>query len=182
MFFSKKPKQAEISFNVYFTKLVKYQQLVVLLKEASGSSKILYYFDETRNELSNLIDAAKIHNCEIFDARNYSSNAPDTLILSETHPLASVANKLLSRVHPETNLQCFIGMDEVLMKLFGSDRIIGMMQKMGMKQDEAISHPMVTGSLQKAQLKLDQKITHPIDERESAEKWAIANKMNQIGL
>ena len=182
MFFKKKQKKAEPSFQVYFTKLVKYQQMIQLLIEGNESSKLLYFFNQTKEEVSDLIAAAGISTCEILDARTYVNTTPEKVFLVETHPLASVTDQILSKLHPETELHCFIGMDELLMKLFGSDRLMNMMKKMGAKSDEVISHTLVTVSIKKAQLKMDEKIPNPIDERESPELWADVNKINQIVL
>ena len=182
MFFSKKPKKAELSFQVYFTKLVKYQQMIELLMEGNGGAKLLYFFNQTKEEVSDLIAAAGVSNCEILDAHTYFNTTPEKVFLVEAHPLASVTDQLLSKLHPETELYCFIGMDELLMKLFGSDRLMSMMEKMGIKSDEVISHTLVTSSIKKAQVKLDEKLPNPIDERESPKLWAHANKIDQIEL
>ena len=182
MFFSKKPKKVEPSFQVYFTKLAKYQQMIKLLVEENKSSKLLYFFNKTKEEISELIAAANLTNCEILDAHTYFNTTPEKVYLVETHPLASVTDKLLSKLHQETDLQCFIGMDELLMKLFGSERLMNLMEKMAMKSDEVISHTLVTSSIKTAQVKLDEKLPKPVDERESPELWAHANGIDQIVL
>ena len=182
MFFSKKNKKADISFFVYFTKLVKYRELLNSILKSSQQIKLLYYFEQTKQELEDILLAAKFTEFKIFNAREYTNSAPETLILVEVHPLASVTDQLLSSVHFETEIQCFIGMDEVLMKLFGSEKIVGLMKTMGMKPDEAISHSMVTKSIQRAQLKLDQKLRYAKDVKESPEQWAIENNLDQIVL
>src|SRR5690606_14174332 len=42
-----------------------------------------------------------------------------------------------------------------LMRIFGSDRMDGMLQKLGLKEDEAIVHPWINKTLEKAQTKVE---------------------------
>ena len=41
------------------------------------------------------------------------------------------------------------------MRIFGSDRMDGMLQKLGLKEDEAIVHPWINKALEKAQQKVE---------------------------
>ncbi len=41
------------------------------------------------------------------------------------------------------------------MRIFGSDRMDGMLQKLGLKEDEAIVHPWINKALEKAQMKVE---------------------------
>ena len=41
------------------------------------------------------------------------------------------------------------------MRIFGSDRMDGMLQKLGLKEDEAIVHPWINRALEKAQQKVE---------------------------
>jgi preprotein translocase subunit SecA len=41
------------------------------------------------------------------------------------------------------------------MRIFGSDRMDGMLQKLGLKEDEAIIHPWINKALEKAQQKVE---------------------------
>ena len=42
-----------------------------------------------------------------------------------------------------------------LMRIFGSDRMDGMLQKLGLKEDEAIIHPWINKAIEKAQAKVE---------------------------
>jgi preprotein translocase subunit SecA len=50
----------------------------------------------------------------------------------------------------------YISLEDDLMRLFGSDRIAGWMQKMGMKDGEELSHPWLNRSIESAQRKVEQ--------------------------
>ena len=49
-------------------------------------------------------------------------------------------------------------LDEPLYKHFGADRIIDLVQKLGMKENEAIEHSMVSSSIKKAQKKIEKNV------------------------
>ena len=50
----------------------------------------------------------------------------------------------------------FLSLEDDLMRLFGSDRIAGIMERMGLKEGEVIQHPMVTRSVERAQKKVEE--------------------------
>jgi preprotein translocase subunit SecA len=52
--------------------------------------------------------------------------------------------------------QFFVSLQDNLMKLFGSDRIARVMDRLGIKEDEVIQHSMITRSIQNAQKKVEQ--------------------------
>ena len=47
----------------------------------------------------------------------------------------------------------YLSLEDDLMRLFGSDRIAKVMDRMGIKDGEVITHSMVTKSIQRAQKK-----------------------------
>jgi preprotein translocase subunit SecA len=49
----------------------------------------------------------------------------------------------------------FLSLEDDLMRLFGSDRIAGIMDKLGAKEGEKITHPLVTRSIQRAQKRVE---------------------------
>ncbi len=49
----------------------------------------------------------------------------------------------------------FLSLEDDLMRLFGSDKLSGLLTKLGLKEDEAIVHPWISKSLQKAQQKVE---------------------------
>ena len=51
--------------------------------------------------------------------------------------------------------QFFLSLEDDLMRIFGSDRIKGLMGKMGMEDDEPIQHKMITNAIAKAQKKVE---------------------------
>ncbi|MFN5210179.1 MAG: preprotein translocase subunit SecA [Bacteroidota bacterium] len=52
--------------------------------------------------------------------------------------------------------QFFVSLEDDLMRLFGSDRIAGLMDRMGLKEGEVIQHSMITKSIERAQKKVEE--------------------------
>lgn len=52
--------------------------------------------------------------------------------------------------------QFFVSLEDNLMRLFGSDRIAKIMDRMGLKEGEVIQHSMVTKSIERAQKKVEE--------------------------
>jgi preprotein translocase subunit SecA len=52
--------------------------------------------------------------------------------------------------------QFYVSLEDDLMRLFGSDRIAGMMDKLGLKEGEVIQHSMITKSIERAQKKVEE--------------------------
>jgi preprotein translocase subunit SecA len=52
--------------------------------------------------------------------------------------------------------QFFLSLEDDLMRLFGSDRIAGIMGRMGLQEGEVIQHGMITRSVERAQRKVEE--------------------------
>ena len=52
--------------------------------------------------------------------------------------------------------QFFLSLEDDLMRLFGSDRIASIMQRMGLQEGEVIQHSMITRSVERAQRKVEE--------------------------
>jgi preprotein translocase subunit SecA len=52
--------------------------------------------------------------------------------------------------------QFFVSLEDDLMRLFGSERISKLMDRMGFKEGEVIQHSMITNSIERAQKKVEE--------------------------
>ncbi|MBM3440885.1 MAG: preprotein translocase subunit SecA, partial [Bacteroidetes bacterium] len=52
--------------------------------------------------------------------------------------------------------QFYVSLEDDLMRMFGSDRIAGMMDRLGYKEGEVIQHSMITKSIERAQKKVEE--------------------------
>ncbi|MBK9742933.1 MAG: preprotein translocase subunit SecA [Saprospiraceae bacterium] len=81
------------------------------------------------------------------------------IIATERHDSRRVDRQLRGRAgrqgDPGTS-QFYVSLEDNLMRLFQSDRIAGLMDKMGHKDGEVIQHSMVTKSIERAQKKVEE--------------------------
>ncbi len=49
----------------------------------------------------------------------------------------------------------FLSLEDDLMRLFGGDKLGSLMDRMGVQEDEVITHPMVTKAIERAQIKIE---------------------------
>lgn len=80
------------------------------------------------------------------------------VIGTERHESRRVDNQLRGRSGRQGdpgNSRFFLSLQDDLIRIFGSDRMGAMMQKMGLKRGEAIVHPWLNRALEKAQKKVE---------------------------
>ena len=130
-----------------------------LIAESSG-------FSATDDE--EIIEARKLYQeilaqkkLELKEEQEKVKEAGGLFILgTERHESRRIDNQLRGRAgrqgDPGTT-RFFISLEDELMRLFGSERIQGMVEKLGMEEDDAIEHKMLSKSIESAQKKVEGK-------------------------
>ena len=80
------------------------------------------------------------------------------VIGTERHESRRIDNQLRGRAGRQGDpgvSRFFLSMDDNLMRIFASDRVKSLMQRVGMQKGEAIEHKMVTNAIEKAQRKVE---------------------------
>jgi len=80
------------------------------------------------------------------------------VIGSERHESRRIDNQLRGRSGRQGDpgsTRFYLSLQDDLMRIFASDRVAGLMQKLGMGNGEAIEHPWVTRSIESAQRKVE---------------------------
>ncbi len=80
------------------------------------------------------------------------------VIGTERHEARRIDNQLRGRSGRQGDpgrSKFFLSLEDDLMRIFGSDRMDGMLQKLGLKEGEAIIHPWINKALEKAQQKVE---------------------------
>ncbi|QBH97390.1 preprotein translocase subunit SecA [Limnobaculum zhutongyuii] len=80
------------------------------------------------------------------------------IIGTERHESRRIDNQLRGRSGRQGDpgsSRFYLSMEDALMRIFASDRVAGMMRKLGMKPGEAIEHPWVTKAIANAQRKVE---------------------------
>ena len=77
---------------------------------------------------------------------------------TERHESRRIDNQLRGRSGRQGDpgrSKFFLSLEDDLMRIFGSDKLDGMLTKLGLKEDEAIIHPWINKALEKAQQKVE---------------------------
>ena len=80
------------------------------------------------------------------------------IVGTERHESRRIDNQLRGRAGRQGDpgrSKFFLSLQDDLMRIFGSDRMDGMLQKLGLKEDEAIVHPWINKAVEKAQGKVE---------------------------
>ncbi|HQQ93949.1 MAG TPA: preprotein translocase subunit SecA [Bacteroidia bacterium] len=81
------------------------------------------------------------------------------IIGTERHESRRVDRQLRGRAGRQGDpgsSQFFVSLEDSLMRLFGSERIASLMDRMGLKEGEVIQHSMITRSIERAQKKVEE--------------------------
>ena len=81
------------------------------------------------------------------------------IVGTERHESRRVDNQLRGRSGRQGDpgsSRFYLSLKDNLMRIFASDRVAGLMQKLGMEQGEAIEHPWVSKAIENAQRKVEQ--------------------------
>ncbi len=99
------------------------------------------------------------HKAELEAMRQKVKDAGGLLVIgTERHESRRIDNQLRGRSGRQGDpgaSRFFLSLEDDLMRIFGSDRMGGMLQKLGLKEGEAIIHPWINKALEKAQKKVE---------------------------
>ena len=106
-------------------------------------------FDTKKQEIYDRIEANKR---QVLDAGGLY------VIGTERHESRRIDNQLRGRAGRQGDpgdSKFFLALDDDLMRIFGAARLQGMLTTLGLKPDEAITHPWITKALEKAQKRVE---------------------------
>ncbi|MFA5092762.1 MAG: preprotein translocase subunit SecA [Candidatus Omnitrophota bacterium] len=100
---------------------------------------------------------------------------------TERHEARRIDNQLRGRCGRQGDpgsSRFYVSLKDDLMRLFGSDRIIGLMDKLGLEEGQVIEHPWVSGSIEIAQRRVEQ---HNFEIRKQLLEYDnVMNKQREI--
>lgn len=103
------------------------------------------------------------------------------IIGSERHESRRIDNQLRGRAGRQGDpgeSRFFLSLEDDLMRIFAGDRVVNMMRAMGLKEDEAIEHKMVSRSIENAQRKVENR---DFDARKNLLKYDdVANEQRKV--
>ncbi|HAS86111.1 MAG TPA: preprotein translocase subunit SecA, partial [Candidatus Competibacteraceae bacterium] len=103
------------------------------------------------------------------------------VIGTERHESRRIDNQLRGRSGRQGDpgsSRFYLALEDNLLRIFASDRVAGLMQKLGMEQGEAIEHPWVTKAIENAQRKVE---AHNFDIRKNLLEFDdVANDQRKV--
>jgi preprotein translocase subunit SecA len=113
---------------------------------------------DMRLKLEPASDEAKIR-AEINEFHDKVKEAGGLFVIgTERHESRRIDNQLRGRAGRQGDpgaSRFFLSLDDDLMRIFGSERMGGMLQRLGLEDGEAIIHPWINKALEKAQKKVE---------------------------
>jgi preprotein translocase subunit SecA len=102
---------------------------------------------------------AKVQKDRFFHikARDYASGGL-SIIGTERHEARRIDRQLRGRSGRQGDpgaSRFYLSLEDDLMRLFGSERIAGVMDRLGVEEGEVITHPMITRSIERAQKRVE---------------------------
>src|SRR5437879_6265902 len=118
-----------------------------------------------RQELKDLPEGAE-RNAAVAEIKSQVARLKETaleagglfVLGTERHESRRIDNQLRGRSGRQGDpgrSKFFLSLEDDLMRIFGSDKLDGMLTKLGLKEDEAIVHPWINKALEKAQQKVE---------------------------
>jgi len=100
-----------------------------------------------------------------------------TFLFAGHYPLPSKEQPVIQKLNtsfPKSEIIFCSSLDNPSFKIFGSDRIVDLLDNLGMKEDEAIEHAMVTKAMANARTKVESSVRHET-KADSEEEWFAKN-------
>lgn len=172
--FKKKPAGTKVIDKVVMSEKAK---LAALLDHWNNDkhTTFVFWFDESFRQAEAYFASHTTEPVALLTAREAASPQYTNLtpVFAEHYPLRSKEEELFARMSLPS-VQVYSSLAEPLFQKFGGDRIIDLMQKLGMKEEEVIEHKMISNAIRNAQDKIGKKINYE-QSAHSQEDWFKKN-------
>jgi hypothetical protein len=138
-----------------------------LTGEAAQQEKIVFVCDATFIQSSALINLLT----------GWHAKEKVSFLFAGHYPMPSKEDQIIQKlkeVFPQCPIIFYSSLDEPSFEIFGSDKIAGLLDKMGMKEEEAIEHTMVSQAMKRARTKVESGVTKEIV-TQSEQEWYAKN-------
>lgn len=165
---------------IYLTEQAKVEGLSKLLLDYP-EAMIVAWFPDTVKKLSKFLDDGTINLNKVHLSVNTTASMVKgkTIFMMERYPYKKKEEIFIQHLRPERVIY-LSSLDDALLKATGGDRIKGLMEKLGAKPDEILTHPMISNSIDRAQKAIEKKMLSD-PEVKSAEEWFALNRIESIG-
>ena len=175
MLFGNKQPEIKITDRIYISSAEK-QLAIVENARNEMDVVIVAWFDDSYSQIQSLLSSNNLET-EIYLAKQVAAhNALNkTVLFVEHYPLSVKETELLAWLQLKETV-FYSALDEPLFKYFGGEGLVSMIKKLGLSENEAIEHPMITNAIKNAQEKLEKAVPfeHP---SQSQAEWFSKNIM-----
>lgn len=156
--FKKKGAEVKIIDKVVISQEAKLQAMFNLW-EVNKNIQFIFWFEESLRQAESFFATQTTDPIALLTAREATANllTGKIAVFGEHYPIYSKEETLYKRLHLE-KVEVFSSLREPLFNKFGGDKIIQMMQQLGMKEDEIITHSLVSKAIRNAQDKIEKKV------------------------
>ncbi|MBS1627904.1 MAG: hypothetical protein JSR09_02485 [Bacteroidetes bacterium] len=153
--FFKKNTSIKIINKVYLTEATKWEACEKML-QTNPNTVFITWFEETYNALNNFLEQ-HCYTEKVVMYRQVIKNNNVKYFFVEHYPLYAKEEELFTKLGlNEVVVMC--SLDEAFLKHFGSEKIIDLLEKLGMNKEEVIEHEMISSSIKNAQTKLAKQV------------------------
>ncbi len=172
--FRKKDASAAVTDKVVISESAKWNALFGAW-DKNKNSVLVFWFDESLRQAEDYFRNKTSEPVTMLMAREALAphRAGSDLLFAEHYPLRSKEEELYRALGLE-NVTVYSSLREPLFRQFGGEKIIQLMQQLGMKEDEVIGHSMISKAIRQAQEKIEQKTRIDLSAR-SQEDWIEKN-------
>lgn len=204
--FWKRSTASNLGDRVWMTKELKNRHLVAESESFIVSEKLVFvasYFQNSEIAITSIleetnIDYIRVHDAissnpskinvikantllsEIFTDRLVQSNHEIIVLFAEHYPLFEKENSIISSMGmlgKKCSYCFYLAFDEPVLQKFGAEKILALLSQLGIKEDEVISHPLISKAVVNIQKKIESEITNELS-ASSMEEWFERNISN----
>lgn len=183
-------KNSFMAFNLFGTKKlvdsISFTDITLITETAKAKALVaaamrntqsvfLAWFEETAAKYKTVFEDNGMDSNRIVEAKHFARGKyPNKeIIFLEHYPLRAKEMQLLQTAAPQKYI-VYNALEEPLFQIFGGQRIIELVKKMGMADDEILEHNMISKSIQNAQEKIAEKVILERSAR-SQKEWLDLN-------
>lgn len=109
--------------------------------------------------------------------KTLSGKGQVSFLFAGHYPLPAKENALLEKLYslfPDNTVTFYSSLDDPSFELFNSDRIVSILESLGLKEDEMLEHKMITTAMKRAREKIEASVKNEIL-TSSEEEWFLKN-------
>jgi hypothetical protein len=178
--------------------------MIAMMKLQKGqSSLVISFFPSEQKKLKSFMEENQMEFIMLDDYFNGDLSKPGIFLLSASslstsvwqgvfsnssnrfggeayfsghYPLQAKENRVLESLSNKgfDSFVFCLSFDDPLLKMFGSENILPILERLGLEDEESLEHAMITKAIQRAREKLERKVSREVA-ADSPEEWFAKN-------